>query len=290
MTKAAPNLQLAGLGDYEREFVFTRDDFMQVQHLVKEQTGINLTAAKEDMVYSRLVKRLRAIGLTHFKDYCELVCRDQDERLRLINAISTNLTAFFREEHHFDHLKNTLLPALIKNKGVERKLRIWSAGCSSGEEPYSIAMAVLETLPDAELWDVKILASDLDSNMVEQAVAGAYRLERLQGLCDERLNRWMRKGTGANVGLARAGLDLRTIISFRQLNLMETWPMHHQFDVIFCRNVVIYFDKPTQRRLFDRFANQLADGGCLYIGHSESLHGVTDRFEPMGKTIYRKIK
>lgn len=290
MGQAAKELQSSGQGEYEREFIFTRADFQYVQRLIKERTGISLSAAKEDMVYARLGKRLRATGLPRFRDYCELVNRDSAELVNLINAITTNLTAFFRELHHFEHLQNRVIPALVAAKGTCRKLRIWSAGCSSGEEPYSIAMAVLEAIPDLERWDVKILASDLDSNMVEAASKGVYRMERLQGISQERLKRWMRRGTGSDEGWARAGAELRSIIQFKQLNLMDAWPMRNSFDIIFCRNVVIYFDKPTQQRLFDRYANQLDDDGWLFIGHSESLYGVTDRFELTGKTIYKRVK
>lgn len=276
--------------DYHRQFVFTPEDFEGLRRLVKEQAGINLSPAKEDMVYARLARRLRATGVSAFADYFTLVNQDHDELVNLINAITTNLTAFFREPHHFDHLQQVVIPQLVLKKGRERRLRIWSAGCSSGEEPYSLAMAVLDALPQPERWDIKILASDLDSSMVEKAAGGVYGLERLKEVDEARFKRWVQRGSGPSEGRVRMRQELRSLIAFRQLNLMDPWPMQHRFDIIFCRNVVIYFDKPTQRRLFDRYANQLDDGGWLYIGHSESLYGVSNRFCSLGKTIYQKVK
>lgn len=276
--------------EYQREFVFTASDFAYIRQLLKQQAGINLSDAKEDLVYSRLAKRLRSTGHKSFADYCSQVKQDSVELGQLINALTTNLTDFFRENHHFEHLKHKVIPELLSAKGTERKLRIWSAGCSSGQEPYSIAMAVLEALPHSELWDVRILASDLDSNMVEIAAQGIYSLDKLSGVSPQRMQNWLRKGVGANGGLARTCPELRALIHFRQLNLMDNWPMRTQFDLIFCRNVVIYFDKPTQRRLFDRFADQLTDSGWLYIGHSESLNSVSERFQLKGKSIYRRIR
>tara|TARA_R110002167_G_scaffold57140_5_gene161980 strand:+ start:287 stop:1150 length:864 start_codon:yes stop_codon:yes gene_type:complete len=276
--------------DYQREFDFTATDFAYIRQQLKQHAGINLSDAKEDLVYSRLAKRLRITGLKSFAAYCDQVKQDPIELGHLINALTTNLTDFFREQHHFEHLKHTVIPELIRAKGTQRKLRIWSAGCSSGQEPYSIAMALLETLPNPELWDLRILASDLDSNMVETATQGVYSVDKLSGISLQRMQQWMRKGVGANAGMARTCPELRALIHFRQLNLMDEWPMQAPFDLIFCRNVVIYFDKPTQRQLFDRFANQLSPGGWLYIGHSETLNSVSDRFQLMGKSIYRKIR
>ncbi len=276
--------------DYQREFDFTASDFAYIRQLLKQQAGISLSDAKEDLVYSRLAKRLRITDINSFADYCNQVKQDPIEMGHLINALTTNLTAFFRENHHFEHLKNRVIPELVSAKATARKLRIWSAGCSSGQEPYSIAMALLESLPHPDLWDLRILASDLDSNMVETATQGVYPVDNLSGVSSQRMQRWMRKGVGANTGMARTSPELRALIKFRQLNLMDDWPMQAPFDLIFCRNVVIYFDKLTQQRLFDRFADQLTDGGWLYIGHSESLNSVSDRFQLMGKSIYRKIR
>ena len=270
-----------------REFVFTDKDFETIRRIVGERTGIMLADGKRDMVYGRLARRLRALGLSRFDEYCRIVAdgSDQAELSELVNAITTNLTAFFRENHHFEFLANTLLPELIRKK-PEKRMRIWSAGCSSGEEPYSIAMVVKEVVPSN--WDVKILATDLDSNMVARAKNGVYEEKRVSGIGKQRLKRWVMKGGGQNDGMIRMSDDLRNIITFKQLNLMNRWPMKGPFDFIFCRNVVIYFSKDTQRVLFNRFADMLPDQAYMFIGHSESMFNVCDRFKLIGKTIYRK--
>ncbi len=269
-----------------REFVLTDRDFDTIRSIVSERTGIVLSDGKRDMVYGRLVRRLRALALSGFSEYCDLISREDGAELsEFINAITTNLTAFFRENHHFEFLEKELLPFLIKNK-KEKKLRIWSAGCSSGEEPYSIAMTVRETVPDN--WDVKILATDLDTNMVNKASAGIYNEERVSGIDKKRLRRWVRKGRGASSGMIRMSDELRNIITFKQLNLMHDWPFKGPLDFIFCRNVVIYFNKNTQRILFNRFADLLPDEGHIFIGHSESMFNVCDRFKLLGKTVYKK--
>ena len=272
-----------------REFVFTDKDFARIRDIVKENTGIHLSDAKKNMVYGRLSRRLRQLRMESFNAYVDMIAEGHDEELvNFINAITTNLTAFFRENHHFEFLANTLLPELMARKGSDRRIRIWSAGCSSGEEPYSIAMTVAESLPPGQYWDVKILATDLDSNMVATAARGVYTLERVQGLSKQRLRRWFRRGKGDKSGMVKVSKELQELITFKQLNLMHDWPLSGPIDVIFCRNVVIYFDKDTQRRLFDRYADLMIDQGHLFIGHSESLFKVTDRFDSLGSTIYRK--
>ena len=271
-------------------FVFTDADFDRIRRLIKAQTGIHLSDAKRSLVYSRLGRRLRALGLADFASYYALVERDAEELVRCINAITTNLTAFFREPHHFEFLANQVLPELKRRHAQDRRIRIWSAGCSTGEEPYSIAMVVREVMGAAPGWDIKILATDLDSDVVARAAEGVYELERVAGMDETRKRRWLRRGRGANAGRVRIAPEVRELITFRQLNLMHPWPMRGPFDVIFCRNVVIYFDKETQRRLFDRYADIMAPEGYLFIGHSESLHRVSDRFEHLGKTIYRRIR
>jgi len=269
-----------------REFVMTGRDFETIRNIVSERTGIVLSDGKRDMVYGRLVRRLRVLGLSGFGEYCDLIDKgDESELSEFINAITTNLTAFFREIHHFEFLEKELLPFIMENK-KERKLRIWSAGCSSGEEPYSIAMVVRETVPND--WDVKILATDLDTNMVNKASLGVYDEGRVSGIDKKRLKRWVRNGRGTNSGMIRMSDELRNIITFKQLNLMHGWPFKGPFDFIFCRNVVIYFNKDTQRILFNRFADLLPDMGHIFIGHSESMFNVCDRFKLLGKTIYKK--
>ena len=277
------------MGSPDREFIFTDKDFARVRELVKHNTGIHLSDAKKNMVYSRLSRRLRQLGFDSFNEYVDMLeAAGDDELVNFINAITTNLTAFFRENHHFEFLVGTLLPEVMRGKGSDRRIRIWSAGCSSGEEPYSIAVAVKEAMPPGQYWDVKILATDLDSNMVATAARGVYTLERVQGLSSQRLRRWFRKGSGENAGMVKVSKELQELITFKQLNLMHDWPLRGPIDIIFCRNVVIYFDKDTQRRLFERYANLMPDNGHLFIGHSESLFKVSERFDSLGNTIYRK--
>ncbi len=274
----------------QRDFVFTDGDFERIRQLVRQHAGISLSEAKKDMVYSRLARRLRALGMDSFADYCRLVESNEGEELvNFTNSITTNLTAFFREEHHFRYLAQTLIPQLRRAKAANRRLRIWSAGCSTGEEPYSLAMVLKETLPRAEGWDVKILATDLDSNVLATASSGIYNEQRLKGVSEQRRRRWFLKGKGQHKGSVRVAPELQEMIRFRQLNLLREWPFRGPFDFIFCRNVVIYFDKPTQKVLFERYADVLEREAHLFIGHSESLFKVTDRFKLIGQTIYRKV-
>jgi len=272
-----------------REFDFSPHDFNRLRQLLKDLGGIKLHDGKEDMLYGRLTRRLRAQNLTSFKAYVRLLQDEPDgeEVGHFINAMTTNLTAFFREEHHFEYLKTTLLPALMRLNRASRKIRIWSAGCSSGEEPYSIAMIVAETVPSD--WDVKILATDMDSNMVQYGFNGVYPESRLAGISDQRLKRWFNKGSGKNEGMVCVKPQLRDMISFKQLNLMHDWPMKGPLDMIFCRNVIIYFDDETKRALIERYFDLLHDHGVLFVGHSETLFGVTKRAKLVGKTIYEKL-
>ncbi|MCP4407164.1 MAG: protein-glutamate O-methyltransferase [Gammaproteobacteria bacterium] len=273
----------------QREFTFTDQNFQNLRRIVREHTGISLTEAKRELVYSRLSRRLRKLNIKGFDEYTELLkTDDQGELTEFTNAITTNLTSFFREVHHFDYLAKTILPGMLERQRHSARLRVWSAGCSTGEEPYSIAIILSEVLPRIQEWDVRILATDLDSNVVAHAADGVYAQERIKGLSQQRMRRWFRKGKGANEGKVRVVPELREIVSFRQLNLMHPWPMNGPFDIIFCRNVVIYFDKDTQRVLFDRFAELVDEQGHLFVGHSESLFNVTDRFRLIGKTIYRR--
>ena len=272
-----------------KEFDFSDNDFQRVKKLVLEHTGICLSDIKHDMMYSRLAKRLRSLHLDSFSDYIDLIESGDDKELgNFTNSVTTNLTSFFREQHHFDYLKTTLIPTLMKLNADTRKIRVWSAGCSTGEEPYSLAITLKESIPDSAGWDVKILATDLDTNVLETGSSGVYSMERVNGISSSILKRWFNKGKGEKEGLVRASNELRDMIIFKQLNLMGAWPVKVGVDVIFCRNVVIYFDKATQAVLFDRYAEILRRDGFLVIGHSESLHRVTDRFNPLGKTIYQR--
>ena len=242
------------------------------------------------MVYGRLVRRLRELRLGSFAEYVALLREDAGgpEFVNLINAVTTNLTSFFREKHHFDVLRERIIPEFVTRNASKRTLRIWSAGCSTGEEPYSIAMTVLDCLPAG--WDLRILATDIDTKVLATASAGVYGEDRIRSLPDDIKRRGFLRGRGAASDKVRVRPEYQQPISFKQLNLMEAWPMRGQFDFIFCRNVVIYFDKPTQQRLFERFADQLVDGGYVFLGHSETMHNLTTRFRLLGQTLYQKQK
>lgn len=272
----------------EREFQFSDQDFQRVKRIVYDYAGIDLNDSKKNLVYNRLAKRIRFLDLDSFKDYLDYVEKmGKEEFVHLINAITTNLTFFFREIHHFEYLEKTVIPELLKVNAASKKIRVWSAGCSTGEEPYSIAIVLKEAVPAG--WDAKVIATDLDSNVVQTGRDGVYAIDRLKGVSEPRKKRWFLKGKGAMEGKVKVKKELQEMIQFGQLNLMEDWPIKDSIDVIFCRNVVIYFDKPTQSRLFNRYAERLPMGGHLFVGHSESLYNVCDRFELLGKTIYKRI-
>lgn len=273
----------------EREFNFTIEHFNIIKDYIAEHAGIALADSKQQMVYSRLVRRLRAKNIPDFDAYLKLLQSDDgSELINFINALTTNLTSFFRENHHFEFLTESALPWLEVQNRNSRKIKIWSAGCSTGEESYSIAMTVMEYFKDKPEWDVEISASDLDSNVVQTAQNGIYAADRVKGIPKSRLKRWFLKGKGASEGMVRIKPELQRILNFRQLNLLHTWPWKDGFDIIFCRNVVIYFNKDTQRVLFGRFHENMKDKGHLFIGHSESLNKVSDRFKLIGKTIYQR--
>lgn len=283
------------LGGRQTEFRFTDEDFNFVVRLIREHAGINLGVRKQSMVYSRLARRLRELGLGSFQEYREILSRNDREELgRFTNALTTNLTRFFRESHHFDHLRDAVLADVARQGGKPpRRLRIWSAGCSSGEEPYSIAMTLSEWMEKQKRreWDAKILATDLDTNMLDRCRAGIYKGTTLRDLSENYRNRFMEKGELGPDGEMQwhAGAEVRSYLTFKQLNLLGPWPMKGPFDVIFCRNVLIYFEKETQARLAERFADLLKPGGWLYLGHSENLYKLTDRFTLLGRTIYQRV-
>ena len=269
-----------------REFQLEAGEFEWIRAQIKERTGIALSDQKRDLVYNRLAGRLRSLGIGSFRDYRRVLETEGGEFVEFTNALTTNVTAFFREPHHFDYLKKAVMPRLQREN--KRKIRIWSAGCSSGEEPYTIAMTALETFGDRGGMDVKILATDLDTNVLARAEAGVYGKERLGGLDESRLRRWFQRGVGQAEGKVRAKAELRELISFRQLNLMESWPMRGPFDLIFCRNVIIYFDRPTQQQLVNGLARFLVPAGYLLIGHSESLNGLAVPFRCLRPSYYQK--
>jgi chemotaxis protein methyltransferase CheR len=271
-----------------RQYRLTDAEFARLRQLVYQHTGIALTDSKRELVYGRLSKRLRAKGLGSFSEYCALVDRqDPGELQELTNAITTNLTSFFRENHHFRQLADVAIPEAVARHGASHRLRVWSAGCSTGEEPYSIAM-VLREMDGLRHWNVKLLATDIDSCVLDQASHGVYAADRLEGMVPARRARWFRP-TDDDSGRYVVSAELRELITFRRLNLLEPWQMHGPLDVIFCRNVAIYFDKPTQRTLFRRMADLQEPGGWLFVGHSENLFNVTDRYELVGQTAYRRV-
>jgi len=263
-------------------------DFELISELAYKYTGIVLASHKRDMVYGRLARRLRELKLTVFSDYCRLIEKDDHQEVsQFINAITTNLTSFFREQHHFDYIREHICPELKSTHADDRKIRVWSAGCSTGEESYSIAITLSENL-DMENWDCKLLATDLDSNVLEKGQQGIYDLGRIESLSEAKKKKWFLHDRN-HPDIVKVKPELQQLIRFKRLNLLEKWPMKGPFDIIFCRNVVIYFDQETQRYLFNKYADMLREGGYLFIGHSESLHRLSDRFKSIGKTIYQKI-
>lgn len=264
----------------EREFEMTRADFEFIRDLAYSQTGIVLPDRKRHMVYSRLCRRLRALNIQSFHQYCDYLRREEAEMGQFINALTTNLTSFFREKHHFNFLQEQLVPLWQRRK--DRRLRVWSSACSTGEEPYSIAMT-LEPYFSASPWDLKILATDLDTNVLAKAENGLYPPENLESLPASLVEKYFqRQGE-----MSKVRNSAKNLVFFRQLNLLESWPMQGPFDVIFCRNVLIYFDNPTKQKIIQKFRQLLSDDGFLFIGHSETLHQISDEFELIGQTIYR---
>lgn len=277
----------AGAANYGPQLADAEFDF--IRHVIAENAGIVLGPNKRQLVQGRLGRRLRELHLDSYEAYCNHVRESGPEELvGLINALTTNVTAFFRENHHFEALANYMLPEAFRRNQHSRRIRIWSAGCSTGEEAYCLAMVAREAMPAGQRWDLKILATDIDSDVVAAAHDGIYPLDRLVSVTKERLQRHFRKGAGDNAGNAKANAELGQLISFRTLNLMHSWPMSGPFDIIFCRNVMIYFDQQTRERLVGRFAEMLIPDGYLCLGHSESIHGTGGPFRLVGKTIYRK--
>jgi chemotaxis protein methyltransferase CheR len=274
----------------EHEFELTDADFKRLREIVHARTGIALSEAKRELVYGRLARRLRKLKLTSFAEYCRLVeSADSEELQELTNAITTNLTSFFRENHHFEQLGVETLPQVESKRSSARRIRLWSAGCSTGEEPYSLAIVMREALAHLPTWDIKLLATDIDSKVVATAAEGVYAADRFKGVPSERVRSWFRQVAG-RPEFSAASPALKELITFKQLNLLEPWPMKGPFDIIFCRNVVIYFDKATQRGLFDRMADLQEPGGWLFIGHSENLLNVTRRYKLVGRTVYRRVE
>jgi chemotaxis protein methyltransferase CheR len=279
-------------GNAAREFQFSETDFRSLVALARERTGISLSDSKRNLIYSRLSRRLRALGMTSFRAYRDYLASPEGEREieSFINSISTNLTKFFRESHHFDHLRDRVaMPFAQTASGkISQRLRLWSAGCSTGEEPYSIAAVLRRAIPNIDQQDVRLLATDIDTEVLGKAARGEYPAASIEDVPENYRGTISPKSSRSSSGAVVMGDDLKSLISFRHLNLMEPWPMRGLFDAIFCRNVMIYFDGPTKMALIDRFIEQLKPGGWLYIGHSESLLGTHKNLSHAGRTIYRR--
>jgi chemotaxis protein methyltransferase CheR len=273
----------AGPAMQGREFVWTDADFSRVQALIYQRAGINLHDGKHAMVYSRLSRRLRETGHTSFKDYLGwLESHDGAEWQEFVNALTTNLTAFFRELHHFEILANHL-----KSRPTGSPWKVWCNAASTGEEPYSIVMTAHEALGSNAAF--KLTASDIDSKVLASAAQGVYRLDNIKGLSQERLQRFFMRGKGTNAGLIRVKPELRKAIEFLSVNLIrDDWPFKEPFDVVFCRNVMIYFDAATQRKVLERIHRVLKPGGMLFVGHAENFSESRDLFTLRGKTVYER--
>jgi chemotaxis protein methyltransferase CheR len=273
-----------------QEFELSDADFERLRSVVYDLTGIALADSKKELVYSRLARRLRKLKLDSFSAYCSLVeSGDPEELQELTNAITTNLTSFFRENYHFEQLASEALPQIRKSRAHSRRIRVWSAGCSTGEESYSAAIVLREELAALTDWDIRLLATDIDSKVLTTAGEGLYPKDRFAGMAPERVTRWF-KPLPEKPDHYSVVPELKSSIIFKQLNLLDSWPMKGPFDVIFCRNVVIYFDKATQRKLFARMAELQEPGGWLFVGHSENLFGVTDCYKLVGRTVYRRLE
>lgn len=268
-----------------REFEFGDRDFKRVCDLIYQRAGIALAPAKRDMVYGRLSRRLRVLGLRSFKDYLDLLeSTGGDEWQAFTNALTTNLTSFFREPHHFDKLREEL-----QKRGNDPAIKIWSCAASTGEEPYSIAITACEAFGSLTP-PVRIVATDVDTQVLETAACGVYPIERVSSLEPALLRKYFQRGSGSNDGKCRVIPALRQLIDYRPLNLLAPrYDVGGPFAAIFCRNVMIYFDKPTQHGILSRLVPHLGDDGLLYTGHSENYLHAADLIQPCGRTLYRRV-
>jgi chemotaxis protein methyltransferase CheR len=267
-----------------REFAWTDSDFSRVQSLIYQHAGISLHNGKHAMVYSRLSRRLRETGHQSFKDYLSfLELHDGPEWQEFVNALTTNLTSFFREQHHFD-----ILASHLKSKPTNSLWRMWCSAASTGEEPYSIAMTAMESLNQSSKFN--LVASDIDSKVLALAESGIYKLDGLKGISEARVQRFFLRGKGSNEGMVRVKSELQNAIQFLSVNLIrDDWPFRHPFNVVFCRNVMIYFDAPTQRKVLERIHRVMIPGGLLFVGHAENFSESRDLFVLKGKTVYERI-
>jgi chemotaxis protein methyltransferase CheR len=286
LAQRAEALLSPALPDTAREFAFSDADFRALAQVAYDHAGISLSESKRNLLYSRLSRRLRQLKLDSFADYRAYLDGHSAELEAFINSISTNHTKFFREAHHFEHLRShVVLPfAQGLRTGASKRLRIWSAGCSSGEEPYTIAVVLRREIPDLASRDVKILATDIDTDVLGKAARGFFAVSATEEV-PRVYQEFLRSAGDDKIGVDD---DVREAISFRRLNLMQDWPFRGPFDAIFCRNVMIYFDAPTKTKLVERFTQMIRPGGWLYIGHSESLIGSHPGLQSVGRTIYRR--
>lgn len=266
-----------------REFVWTNADFARVQGLIYKRAGISLHDGKHAMVYSRLSRRLRETGHDSFNDYLSwLESNDGPEWQEFVNALTTNLTAFFREQHHFE-----IFASHLRSKPAGTSWKVWCNAASTGEEPYSIVMTACEALGNNPPF--KLIASDIDSKVLATAGNGVYRIDSMKGMSQERLQRFFLKGKASNAGMVRVKPELRRLIDFMSVNLIrDDWPFKEPFDVVFCRNVMIYFDAATQRRVLEKIHRVLKPGGLLFVGHAENFSESKDLFVLRGKTVYER--
>ncbi len=266
-----------------REFHYRAEDFQQVRRLLYQRSGISLSESKDQMVYSRLARRLRALGLDSFSAYFEHLQQHDEEWQEFVNALTTNLTSFFRESHHFE----ALAEYLQKHPRRNGPIRIWCSAASTGEEPFSLAITAMEAFASLRP-PVQIIASDIDTGVLQTAARGIYPLNRIDQLSSTRKKRFFLRGKGRQEGMARVRDELRELIEFQQINLLDPrWPIEPGLDVIFCRNVMIYFDKPTQQHLLERMIKLLRSDGLFFAGHSESFVHATHLVRLIGRTVYQ---
>ena len=267
-----------------REFAWTESDFSRVQGLIYQRVGISLHNGKHAMVYSRLSRRLRETGYQSFKEYLDfLELGDNSEWQEFVNALTTNLTSFFREQHHFE-----ILASYLKAKPENSLWRVWCSAASTGEEPYSIAMTAIESLNGNGKFN--LVASDIDSKVLALAKRGIYKIDGLKGVSNTRIQRFFLRGKGLNEGMVKVKSDLQNVINFLNVNLINNdWPFRDPFNIVFCRNVMIYFDGPTQRKVLERIHRVMIPGGLLFVGHAENFSESRDLFVLRGKTVYERI-
>ncbi|MEO1657495.1 MAG: protein-glutamate O-methyltransferase CheR [Pseudomonadota bacterium] len=275
------------------EFEYTQADFTQIKGMIYDDAGIFLPDTKMNLVYSRLARRLRVLGMQRFSEYITFVAgkEGREERGHLLSALTTNLTHFFREPHHFETIRDAIAKEALAKTARGGKYRIWSAGCSSGEEPYSLAIALLDAAPELAKRDVKVLGTDIDPVVVNRATTGLYDREVIDPVEPRLREKYFQSGWGPNADRFCVGDEVRAMVDFQLLNLMGPWPIRESVDAVMCRNVVIYFDEATKGVLWQRFSEVLDPGGWLFIGHSERLSGhAKDRFESAGLTTYRRVR